>query len=65
MFLFDYDRKAERFRVVFFNMVGRNNNQEARFVENGPLLGDVIVAYPTDDPPIYVLRGGPQAKFQR
>ena len=64
-FLFDYDRKAERFRVVFFNMVGRNNNQEARFVENGPLLGDVIVAYPTDDPPIYVLRGGPQAKFQR
>jgi hypothetical protein len=50
-FLFAYDRKAERFRVVFFNMMGRNNNQEARFVENGPLLGSVIVAYPTDDAP--------------
>jgi hypothetical protein len=50
-FLFGYDRKADRFRVVFFNVMGRNNNQEARFVENGPLLGSVVVAYPTDDPP--------------
>ena len=50
-FLFAYDRKAERFRVVFFNMTGRNNNQETRFVENGPLLGSVIVAYPTSDAP--------------
>ena len=50
-FLLDFDRKAERFRVVFFNMMGRNNNQEARFVESGPLLGSVIVAYPTDDAP--------------
>jgi hypothetical protein len=50
-FLFAYDRKAERFRVVFFNMMGRNNNEEARFVGNGPLLGNVIVAYPTDDAP--------------
>lgn len=51
MFLFAYDRRAERFRVVFFNMMGRNNNEEARFVENGPLLGSVIVAYPTNDAP--------------
>lgn len=50
-FLFAFDRKAERFRVVFFNMMGRNNNQEARFVEAGPLLGSVIVAYPTNDAP--------------
>ena len=50
-FLFAYDRAAERFRVVFFNMMGRNNNQEARFVENGPLLGSVIVVYPTSDAP--------------
>ncbi len=50
-FLFDYDRRAERFRVVFFNMTSRNNNQETRFIENGPLLGAVVVAYPTDDPP--------------
>jgi hypothetical protein len=51
MFLFAYDGKADRFRVVFFNMMGRNNNQEARFVENGPLLGSVIVAYPTNNAP--------------
>ena len=50
-FLFAYDRKAVKFRVVFFNIMGRNNNQEARFVENGPLVGSVVVAYPTDDPP--------------
>jgi hypothetical protein len=50
-FLFTYDRKAERFRVVFFNMSGRNNNEETRVVENGPLLGSVIVVYPTSDAP--------------
>jgi hypothetical protein len=50
-FLFVYDRKAERFRVVFFNILGTSNNRETRFIENGPLLGSVVVAYPTDDPP--------------
>lgn len=50
-FLFAYDRKADRFRVVLFNTMGRNNNQEARFIESGPLLGSVIVAYPTNDAP--------------
>jgi hypothetical protein len=50
-FLFAYDRKADRFRVVFFNLTGRNNNQETRLVEKGPLLGGVVVSYPTDDPP--------------
>ncbi len=46
-FLFAYDRKTDKFRVVFFNMTGRNNNEETRYVENGPILGSVIVAYPT------------------
>jgi hypothetical protein len=50
-FLFAYDRKAERFRVVFFNMTGGNNNEETRFVENGLLLGSVIVASPGYDAP--------------
>ncbi len=50
-FLFAYDPTAERFRTVFFNMMGRNNNEEARFIENGALLGSVIVAYPTGDAP--------------
>jgi hypothetical protein len=35
------------------SIMGRNNNQEARFVENGTLLGSVVVAYPTDDPPLH------------
>ena len=51
MFLFAYDRKEDRFRVIFYNMMGRNNNEEGRFVENGPLLGSVIVVYPTNDAP--------------
>ena len=46
-FLFDYDRKADRFRRVFFNETGRNNNEETRLVEAGPLLGAVIVAEPS------------------
>lgn len=50
-FLLAYDQKTDRFRVVFFNMTGRNNNEETRFVEGGPLLGSVIVAYPTRDAP--------------
>jgi hypothetical protein len=50
-YLFDYDRAADRFRVVFFNVTGRNNNQETRFIENGPLLGSVLVAYPTSNAP--------------
>lgn len=50
-FLFAYDRKTDRFRVVFFNEVGRNNNQEIRFVEKGPLFGSVVVAYAGYDPP--------------
>jgi hypothetical protein len=54
-FLFAYDRNTQRFRIVFFNMMGRNNNQEARFVEKGPLLGNVIVAYPTRDAPFTYL----------
>lgn len=45
-FLFDYDRRADEFRTVFSNVTGRNNNQETRFIEAGPLLGAVIVADP-------------------
>ena len=50
-FLLAYDRGAQRFRVDFFNMMGRNNNEEARFVENGLLAGSVVVAYPSDNAP--------------
>lgn len=50
-FLFAYDQKTDTFRVVFFKLTGRNNNEETRVIENGPLLGSVIVAYPTTDAP--------------
>jgi hypothetical protein len=50
-FLFDYDQNADRFYNVFFNITGRNNNQETRFIESGPLIGDVIVAEPTNSAP--------------
>jgi len=50
-FLFDYDREMDHFRLVFFNVTGRNNNQEPRFVECGPLQGNVIAVYPTENAP--------------
>ena len=50
-FLFAYEQKTARFHVVYFNMTGRNNNEETRVLETGPLLGSVIVAYPTSDAP--------------
>jgi hypothetical protein len=49
--IFDYDRGTDRFYRVFGNVTGSNNNQETRFVESGPLLGNVVVARPTNDAP--------------
>lgn len=50
--LFDYDQQEDRFRQVFEHLSGgSNNNQAARFVEHGPLQGDVIVDYPTERAP--------------
>lgn len=50
--LYRYARSTNRFRSVFtHDSGGANNNQAARFVEHGPLQGDVIVDYPTGHPP--------------
>lgn len=49
--LFAYERLSNRFRSVFANGTGSNNNQETRFIEEGPLRGDVIVAEPTSSAP--------------
>lgn len=50
--LFEYDRKTNGLRQAFANVNGgTNNNAATRFVEQGPLRGDVIVNYPTDDAP--------------
>jgi hypothetical protein len=50
--LYRYDRSANRFRAVFtHDSAGSNNNQAARFMETGPLRGDVIVDFPTQHAP--------------
>jgi hypothetical protein len=49
--LYQYDRGSDRFVRVFLNLTGRNNNQSTRFVESGPLQGDVIADVPTENAP--------------
>jgi hypothetical protein len=49
--LYRYDKETDRFIRVFLNLTGRNNNQATRFVESGPLQGDVIVDNPTENAP--------------
>ena len=49
--LYRYERGADRFVRVFLNLTGRNNNQNTRFVESGPLQGNVIVDVPTENAP--------------
>lgn len=45
--LFSYNRRINGFQAAFHNMTYSNNNQETRFVEHGPLRGDVVSAVPT------------------
>lgn len=45
--LFAYDRRSDKFRSIFSNDTGSNNNQKTRFVQDGPLRGDVIVDQPS------------------
>ena len=44
--LFIYDRQLNEFKSVFSNATGSNNSQKTRFIEKGPLRGDVIVDEP-------------------
>src|SRR5262249_31002125 len=44
--LFSYDRHLNEFKSVFSNATGSNNNQRSRFIDEGPLRGDVIVDEP-------------------
>jgi len=65
--LYLYDKGADSFIRVFQNLTGRNNNQATRFVESGPLQGDVIVDYPTENAPytywIEVYRAGNSGQY--
>ena len=67
--LYMYDKGTDRFIRVFLNLTGRNNNQATRFVESGPLQGDVIVDNPTENAPytywIEVYRAEDSGKYGR
>lgn len=67
--LYRYDEGADRFIRVFLNITGRNNNQATRFVESGPLQGDVVIDNPTENAPytywIEVYRAGDSGQYGR
>jgi hypothetical protein len=67
--LYTYDKGTDRFTRVFLNLTGRNNNQVTRFVESGPLQGDLIVNNPTEDAPytywIEIFRAGDSGQYDR
>jgi hypothetical protein len=67
--LYTYDKRNDRFIRVFLNLTGRNNNEATRFVESGPLQGDVIVDNPTENAPygywIEVYRAGDSGQYER
>lgn len=44
--IYGYERQLDTFKSVFSNATGSNNNQKTRFIEEGPLRGDVIVDEP-------------------
>jgi hypothetical protein len=67
--LYQYEKVTDRFVRVFLNLTGRNNNQATRFVESGPLQGDVIVNNPTENAPytywIEVYRAESSGQYER
>jgi hypothetical protein len=50
-FLFAYDHSRDHFYLAFNDIVPRNLNGTTRFVEAGPLRGDVVSATPTSNAP--------------
>jgi hypothetical protein len=46
-----YDREQDSFVPVYEKQTGRNNNQEVRYIDAGPLKGAIISADPTGDAP--------------
>jgi len=49
--LFQYDKYSDQFRLAFHDVVPRNNNGATRFIEMGPLRGNVISITPTSNAP--------------
>jgi hypothetical protein len=49
--LLDHPPGTSDFRRIFYRWTGSNNNEETRYIERGPLRGDVISAVPTSNLP--------------
>jgi len=49
--ILSYDRKNDKFRRIYRQVVGSNGNEEVRYITSGPLKGDVITAEPTANAP--------------
>jgi len=49
--LLAYDEVHDAFRRIYARGTGHNNNQEIRFIADGPLRGDVITVEPQDRRP--------------
>jgi hypothetical protein len=49
--LLAYDRAQDTFALAYRKTTGRNNNQEIRYIDSGPLRGAVISAEPTENAP--------------
>jgi len=49
--LVKYDVEQDTFQRIYTNGTGHNNNEEIRFITEGPLRGDVISAEPQDHLP--------------
>ncbi|WP_197733015.1 hypothetical protein [Paraburkholderia pallida] len=49
--VYAYDRGRDSFALVYAHQTGRNNNQEVRFIADGPLQGEIILVDPTRDAP--------------
>jgi hypothetical protein len=63
-----YDRAGDAFLPAYEKQTGRNNNQEIRYAEAGPLRGAIISAEPTSDAPfgfwMSVSRIGPDGRYR-
>lgn len=66
--LVTYDADRDAFRRVYGKSTGHNNNQEIRFITDGPLQGSVITAEPQDHLPygywVTVNKPGPAGAYR-
>ena len=62
-----YDRASDVFVPSYRRQTGRNNDQEIRYVETGPLQGAIVAVEPTGDAPfgfwIAISRIGPDDRY--